>query len=171
MAMCKEQADAYQVASAAREKGRRGPRECSSGHACRVATLPPTALRPCRGTCRGWATRLRTTPRGGRAIAVGTGYAPAYDQLPATHHAMMHAGELAHFYQGFFFFQQTRACPRRICYPGRPWHARAYTRDSVGTVPGALACASIHQDCILTLPLLDALVCAAHPPVLHPRTT
>ena len=124
--------------------------------------------RPCRGTCRGWATRPRTTPRGGRAIAEGTGYAPAYVQLPATHHAMMHAGELAHFYQDFFFSNRHAPAPRRICYPGRSWHARAYTRDSVGTVPGALACASIHQDCIPTVPQ-DALVCAAHPPVLHPR--
>ena len=74
------------------------------------------------------------------------------------------------FYQVFFFYGHAHA-PRRVCYPGRSWHARAYTRDSVGAVPGALACACIHQACILTLPLLDALVCVAHPPVLHPRTT
>jgi len=69
----------------------------------------------------------------------------------------------------YFFLNRHAPAPRRICYPGRSWHARAYTRDSVGTVPGALACASIHQDCIPTVPQLDALVCAAHPPVLHPR--
>ena len=103
--------------------------------------------RPCRGTCRGWATRPRTTPRGGRAIAEGTGYAPAYVQLPATHHAMMHAGELAHFYQDFFFHTDTRMHQAASVTPDAPgmrahtpgtasaryrvhWHARAYTRTA-----------------------------------------
>ena len=130
---------AYQVASNTREKGRREQRVkfrpyvpgCFA-HAHSRATM--------HWACRGWGTRIRAIPRGGCDIAGGTGYAPAYVQIPTTHFALTHAGELAHFLQVFFFFLNT----------------------------GRTGMRCIHQDYVPAA--LDALACARHTPGLHPHS-